>query len=214
MSMRIDRVKGAMAIAAGLTVSAVNAETPVQSWSPTEPFPEQSVYFPGTEALQVDEMRVVACGTGMPQPRLKQAGSCFLVELGNGDKFIFDLGKGASERLAALGIPTDQLNKVFLSHLHFDHAGDFPSFWLARGVNAARQPLFLWGPGGGQNPEWGVKGWSEYIKQAWSWDVATRESSGDPRSTELTVTEFDWWGQSVNLRRERRTDLFDPNYPY
>ena len=208
MSMRIDRVKGAMAIAAGLTVSAVNAETPVQSWSPTEPFPEQSVYFPGTEALQVDEMRVVACGTGMPQPRLKQAGSCYLVELGNGDKFIFDLGKGASERLAALGIPTDQLNKVFLSHLHFDHAGDFPSFWLARGVNAARQPLFLWGPGGGQNPEWGVKGWSEYIKQAWSWDVATRESSGDPRSTELTVTEFDWKGVNQLIYDENGVQIY------
>jgi len=169
----------------------ISAEEILQ-WSPVEPFPTQNVYYPGTEKLQPDEMRVVACGTGMPQPRLKQAGSCFLVELGNGDKFIFDLGKGSSERLAALGIPTDQLNKVFISHLHFDHAGDFPSFWLARGVNAARQPLFLWGPGGGQNPDWGIRGWAEKIKQAWSWDVATRESSGDPRSTQLTITEIDW----------------------
>lgn len=169
-----------------------NAADSVQPWSPVKPFPSQTVYYPGAERLQPDEMRVVACGTGMPQPRLKQAGSCFLVELGNGDKFIFDMGKGSTERLSALGIPTDQLNKVFISHLHFDHAGDFPSFWLARGVNAARQPLFLWGPGGGQKPEWGVKGWTDRIKQAWAWDVATRESSGDPRSTRLTVTEFDW----------------------
>lgn len=163
-----------------------------KEWSPVEPFPTQSVYLPGTETLGPDEMRVVACGTGMPQPRLKQAGSCFLVELGNGDKFIFDMGKGSTERLAGLGIPTDQLNKVFISHLHFDHAGDFPSFWLARGVNAARQPLNLWGPGGGQNPDWGIAGWSAKIKEAWAWDVATRESSGDPRSTELKVTEIDW----------------------
>jgi ribonuclease Z len=102
------------------------------------------------------------------------------------------MGKGSTERLAALGIPTDQLNKVLISHLHFDHAGDFPSFWLARGVNAARQPLYLWGPGGGQNPDWGIRGWSERIKNAWAWDVATRESSGDPRSTQLHVTEIDW----------------------
>ena len=169
------------------------AEGPGQ-WSPVDPFPSQTVYYPGTEKLNPNEMRVVTCGSGMPQPRLKQAGSCYLVELGNGDKFVFDLGKGSSERLAALGIPTDQLNKVFISHLHFDHAGDFPSFWLARGVNAARQPLFLWGPGGGQNPDWGIKGWSEKIKQAWAWDVATRESSGDPRSTQLTVNEIDWKG--------------------
>lgn len=170
---------------------ATMSKEPVK-WSAVDPFPVQSIYYPGTERLRPNEMRVVACGTGMPQPRLKQAGSCYLVELGNGDKFVFDLGKGSAERLSALGIPTDQLNKVLISHLHFDHAGDFPSFWLARGVNAARQPLFLWGPGGGQNPAWGIKGWAEKIKEAWAWDVATRESSGDPRSTQLTVTELDW----------------------
>ena len=171
---------------------SIMADETIKALEPTKPYPSQSVYYPGAEALGKDEMRVIACGTGMPQPRLKQAGSCFLVELGNGDKFIFDMGKGSSERLGALGIPTDQLNKVFISHLHFDHAGDFPSFWLARGVNAARQPLYLWGPGGGQNANWGIKGWSEKIKVAWAWDVATRESSGDPRSTQLFVEELDW----------------------
>ncbi len=163
-----------------------------EHWSPVDPYPVQTVYYPGTEKLQDNEMRVFACGTGMPQPRLKQAGSCFLVELGNGDKFVFDLGIDSAARLASLGIPTDQLDKVLISHLHFDHAGDFRAFWLARGVNAARQPLYLWGPGGGQNPDWGIRGWSEKITEAWAWDVATRESSGDPRSTQLHVTEIDW----------------------
>ena len=75
-------------------------------------------------------MRVVACGTGMPQPRLAQAAACFLVELGNGDKFIFDMGEGSFGRIMALGIPLDQLDKVFLGHLHLDHAGDFPAFYF------------------------------------------------------------------------------------
>jgi ribonuclease Z len=39
-------------------------------------------------------MRVVALGTGMPSARPKQAAACWLVELGNGDKFLFDLGSG------------------------------------------------------------------------------------------------------------------------
>jgi ribonuclease Z len=34
------------------------------------------VYYPGTEALAPDEMRVIACGTGMPTPCLKQAAGC------------------------------------------------------------------------------------------------------------------------------------------
>ena len=44
-------------------------------------------------------MRVIACGTGMPMPRLKRAAACFLVELGNGDKFIFDMGAGKTTLL-------------------------------------------------------------------------------------------------------------------
>ena len=53
------------------------------------------VYYPGTEELAPDEMRVVALGTGMPSARPKQAAACWLVELGNGDKFLFDIGSGS-----------------------------------------------------------------------------------------------------------------------
>ena len=38
------------------------------AWSPTDRQPMHTVYYPGTEPLAPDEMRVVACGTGMPQP--------------------------------------------------------------------------------------------------------------------------------------------------
>jgi ribonuclease Z len=136
-------------------------------------------------------MRVIACGTGMPQPRLKQAAACFLVELGNGDKFVFDMGEGSFERLTALGIPLDQLDKVFLGHLHLDHAGDFPAFWLTRGVNAGRTPIRLWGVNG-VKPEWGTKSWADKIHEAWAWEVASRGSAIDPRGIQIEVTEFDW----------------------
>jgi hypothetical protein len=64
-------------------------------WSRTGPHPQRDAYYPGTETLAPDEMRVIACGTGMPQPRLAQAAACYLVELGNDDKFIFDMGEAA-----------------------------------------------------------------------------------------------------------------------
>lgn len=54
--------------------------------------PDRYAYYPGTEALAKDEIRVIACGTGMPSARRGQAATCFLVETGNGDKFIFDIG--------------------------------------------------------------------------------------------------------------------------
>ncbi|MEE9590459.1 MAG: hypothetical protein V3V97_20840, partial [Hyphomicrobiaceae bacterium] len=77
--------------------SAKEATSSEDKWSPTKPYPKHDVYYPGTGALAPDEMRVISCGSGMPMPRLKQAAPCFLIELGNGDKFIFDMGTGSME---------------------------------------------------------------------------------------------------------------------
>ena len=35
--------------------------------------PDRYTYYPGTEALSEDEIRVIACGTGMPAARHGQA---------------------------------------------------------------------------------------------------------------------------------------------
>ncbi len=45
--------------------------------------PDRYVYYPGTEALSKDEIRIIACGTGMPDQRMGQASAWFLIELGN-----------------------------------------------------------------------------------------------------------------------------------
>ena len=43
-----------------------------ESPSPVEPRPRE-VYYPNSEALAEDEMRVIACGTGMPHPASPRA---------------------------------------------------------------------------------------------------------------------------------------------
>ena len=57
----------------------------------------------------------------MPSARRSQAATCFLVELGDGQKFLFDIGSGSHANLISLMIPSDYLTKVFLTHLHTDH---------------------------------------------------------------------------------------------
>ena len=162
-------------------------------WSPTKPSPSHSVYYPGTEELAQDEMRVIACGSGMPMPRLKQAAACILIELGNGDKFIFDMGTGSMERLYALGIPLDFIDKVFLTHLHMDHMGDLPAFYIYGPQNNRSKPLRVWGPGGGgTRPEWGTKAAMEHVEKTWAWMTGTLAGTIDTRSFSLEVTEYDW----------------------
>jgi ribonuclease Z len=46
--------------------------------SPTEAR-ERDFYAPNSETLAPDEMRVIACGTGMPYTRMAQAAACFLL---------------------------------------------------------------------------------------------------------------------------------------
>ncbi len=162
-------------------------------WSPTKPYPSHDVYYPGTEELKPDEMRVIACGSGMPMPRLKQASACFLIELGNGDKFIFDMGTGSIHRLMSLGIPPDYLDKVFLTHLHMDHAGDVPAFYILGPQNNRSRPLRIWGPGGGgTRPEWGTKAAMHHMQESWAWMTGTLAGMIDTRSFGLEVTEYDW----------------------
>ncbi|MBW2279747.1 MAG: MBL fold metallo-hydrolase [Deltaproteobacteria bacterium] len=194
-------IAAALGLDIDVRIATANAGDGPEEWSPTAPFPQREVYYPGTEALADDEMRVTACGTGMPQPRLKQAAACFLVELGNGDKFIFDMGAGSAERLAALGIPLDQLNRVFLGHLHIDHAGDFPAFYFTGPVNNRLTPMRVWGPSG-VRPEWGTKVWVEKMLEMWAWEKAGRGSAVDPRGLELEVNEFDWTAVNAVIYQE------------
>ena len=158
---------------------------------PTGVVSPRDVYYPGTEALKPDEMRVVACGTGMPSARPKQAAACFLVELGNGDKFIFDIGTGSAERLSALKIPYDYLDKLFIGHLHSDHFGDLDALWIGGVLSNRQRPLRVWGPSG-PTPELGTQYALEKLQEAYAWDAASRLGNVNTVGLKLEVTEFDY----------------------
>jgi ribonuclease Z len=85
----------------------------------------KGVYYPNTEKLAPDEMRIISLGTGLPTPLTKtQKSSSWLVELGNWDIFVFDCGTGSIENMLALQPRFAVVDKVFVSHLHTDHVGD------------------------------------------------------------------------------------------
>jgi len=160
---------------------------------PNEIAPDRYVYYPGTGGLAEDEIRIIACGTGMPDQRLAQASACFLFELGNGDKFIFDIGSGSMRNIAALMIPYEYLTKVFLSHLHTDHWGDLDSLW-AGGLTAGRPvPLEIWGPNGATE-DMGTAYAIDHFLKANNWDKKTREFLITPIPGQITVHEFDYKG--------------------
>ena len=139
-------------------------------------------------------MRVIALGTGMPMPRLKQAAACFLIELGNGDKFIFDMGNGSFERIHALGISLDYLDKVFITHPHMDHMADLATFYMTGPQSNRSVPLRGMGSG-----RWRHASGVEF--QGLRWTTWRRCGPGclvllagtiDTTAFKLEVTEYDW----------------------
>ena len=99
-------------------------------------------------AVQGQEIKVTLLGTGCPPPVMNRFGPSILVEAG-GQKFIFDAGRGALQRLNQINVPWRDVNGVFLTHLHSDHVVGFPDLWLTGWLTAGRdRPLEVWGPRG------------------------------------------------------------------
>lgn len=91
-------------------------------------------------------MKIVLLGTGTPAPSLERAGSGYLVDLG-GQVLAFDFGPGAYHRMMEAGYRAVDVDRLVLSHLHYDHCLDY-----------ARLVMTRWDQGAGLIPELDVAG--------------------------------------------------------
>jgi ribonuclease Z len=152
---------------------------------------DSNFFYPGEEVLP-NEMRITALGTGMPFARRRQASPGWLVELGNGDKFVFDIGTSCAANLNALGIPHSLLDKVFLTHLHVDHMGDLGSLFAVGMVRGRFTPLRVWGPSSSE-PRLGTAAFGAAFNKMMAWDIESRRavvSAGTGWRADFT--EFDY----------------------
>jgi len=150
-----------------------------------------ATYFPNTEILGDSEMRITALGTGMPNQTLKAVSISYLVELGNGDMFLFDVGAGMLANLFALRPDFSKIDKVFASHLHVDHVGDFMGVHIGGWLSGRYTPIHLYGPSG-SSPEMGTKAFADSMKSGYAWDLATRSGALPDAGAEIAVHEFDY----------------------
>jgi len=152
-------------------------------------YPEH--YIPGKETLAESEMRITGCGTGVPSPiRIGQGTSCILVQLGNGDTFIFDIGGGTVGNLFALGVHPAELDKVFITHYHLDHVGGIFPLYDAMGW-ARNTPLHLWGSSG-YTPELGVTAFAQRVTEAAEWHIQNKQSILPRGGMTITPHEVDY----------------------
>ena len=151
----------------------------------------KNYYLAGTEELEADEIRLTACGTGMPAANPFQASTCWLIETKDAGNFFFDLGSNSMDRVSVLSIPPDNLDKVFLTHLHTDHWGGLESLWAGGWVQGRSKPLQVYGPSG-LTPELGTAYAIEHFIEAYRWDRVSRNGRLNTLPGTIDVHEFDY----------------------
>ena len=169
-----------------------NEAVAAQEGNTKQSLKQPPAYFPNTEELRPDEMRVTALGTGLPTPITRaQKSTAWMVELGNGDVFLFDLGTGSMENLFGLRPDFSKLDKVFLSHLHSDHFGDLDAFIVGSWLSGRYTPLHVYG-GSGETPELGTKAAVEALMKALAWDIKGRTGILPDAGGKVIPHEFDY----------------------
>ena len=140
-----------------------------------------------------------------------------MVELGNGDRFFFDFGPGCVKNILAMGVPVQEINDIFITHLHVDHYHDL-SYLLPFSAWGGRwkQPLRVTGPSG-RTPELGTQGMVNGMKQMLKWHLEAFDACPIGDGYEVEVNEFDWKDENgvcyekngVTIRHWRRSHAKD-----
>ena len=100
------------------------------------------------DVVSAQSIRVTLLGTGTPEASPDRFGPATLVEAGE-EKLIFDVGRGATIRLAQAEVPLSDIT-VFLTHLHSDHTNGLSDLWTAGYMAPTFRdtPLEIYGPPG------------------------------------------------------------------
>ena len=148
-------------------------------------------WYPKTETVQPNEMRVTFMGTS-PMLRPGQMGTSIYVELGNGKSFIFDFGPGAVANYLAAGVPLQKLNDVYITHLHWDHFGSLPyAYMFGAWGGRWHDSLRVTGPSG-RKPEFGTRAMVQNMGEMLAWHKESFDVAPIGDGWKVDVNEFDF----------------------
>lgn len=135
------------------------------------------------------DFKVTLLGTGDPIPRTDRFGPATLVEVG-GQELLFDVGRGATQRLVQMNIALSAIDAVFLTHFHHDHLVGLPDIWMTGWIpppfGRRSVPFEVWGPTG-------TASLLENLEEAFALNTSIRipDELLPPEGIEMVAHEFD-----------------------
>ena len=140
-----------------------------------------------------DITQLILLGTGNPNPFPDRAGPATVIVV-NDTPYIFDAGEGVMRRAEAArrkygfkGLGRTKFDRLFLTHLHWDHTVGVPEVMMTPWTQGRESPLFIYGPTGTSNM---AKSFLEAFRQ----DIAIRVQGLEPATRngwQVEATEFD-----------------------
>ena len=122
--------------------------------------------------------KLVMLGTGTPVADPERSGPGVAIVVGD-EAYLVDAGPGIVRRAAAAAVKRDlvalraeNLERVFITHLHSDHTLGLPDLIFSPWVLGRGTPLEVYGPPG-------IERMTAHIQEAWTEDVAIRRF-GEP----------------------------------
>jgi ribonuclease Z len=122
--------------------------------------------------------QIVFLGTGTPNPDPERQGPCVAI-IAEEKPYLFDCGTGVvrqamkAQKRGIEALAIENLTQVFITHLHSDHTIGLPDLMLTPAVTGREVGLDIYGPVG-------TAAMVKSIQQAWSQDITTRLSGGEP----------------------------------
>jgi len=169
--------------------------------------------------VAAQDFKVTLLGTGDPIPRTDRFGPATLVEVG-GQELLFDVGRGATQRLVQMSIALSAIDAVFLTHFHHDHLVGLPDIWMTGWIpppfGRRSVPFEVWGPTG-------TASLLQNLEEAFALNTSIRipDELLPPAGIEMVAHEFDADGVIYEKDGVKVTafavdhgDLIKPAYGY
>ena len=136
----------------------------------------------------MSELRFIMLGSGAVRDNPRRAGPSQLLQVG-GENLLFDCGRSACTNLAR-EIGCEEVDRLFLTHLHFDHIVDVPYLVFVGWIKGRSGRLRVFGPNGSRDFL------DHIIRPPFEQDIASRLGHGkDIKPLDPEVTEVEAGGE-------------------